>query len=286
MQAGFGASAYGHSGRHLRFVAIVAMLFLIDVWLWGRLAFGIVSERPGPTGETLIAVAAATASLLAIVAIWRTPLRPTITAAATPSRRHSLATHHSGHIVAMHLLDPDRIERTRLFDPCHLSTGSQIAASQTALRHRLTIILSGLTAEEVFAGESGSHTAGDLAIATRVGADMVGRYGMTGSLVSLATGRRSHNRFIDRVLDDARSRKELEALLRDSKRDSMRLMLENRHLIIAVRDALVRNNTLSPDDIRRVIDEADKRRHSDDEVLVDIRAAGERNRPLIRASEL
>lgn len=286
MQAGLSASAFGYSGRHLRFVAIVATLFVINVWLWGRLALGIASELPGPTGDTLIAVAAATASLLAIVTLWRNPLRPTVTAVATPSLRHSLATHHSGHIVAMHLLDPDRIERTRLSDPCNLSTGSRVAASQTALRHRLTIMLSGLTAEEVFAGESGSHTAGDLAIATRVGADMVGRYGMTGSLVSLATGPRSPSKFIDRVLDDARSRKELEALLRDTKRDSMRMMLENRHLIIAVRDALVRNNTLGPDDIRRVINEADKRRHSDDEVLVDIRAAGERNRPLIRTSEL
>ena len=113
---------------------------------------------------------------------------------------------------------------------------------------------------------------------------MVGRFGMTGSLVSMGTHRTKESAFVDKVLEDARTRKELEALLRDTKRDSMRHMLENRHLIIVLRDALLRQGVLTPDEVRRIIATAEDRRHNDDEVLVDLRLAGERTRPFVGAS--
>ena len=78
---------------------------------------------------------------------------------------------------------------------------------------------------------------------------------------------------------------ELEALLRDTKRDTMRLMLENRHLIVAVRDALLRKHELSADDIYQILDEAQERRHTDDQVLVDLRSASDRPRPLLGIAE-
>lgn len=286
MQAGFRASAFGRRGRHLRFVTIVSALALINVWLWSRLVLGVVAGQSNLTGDMLIAVVAATASLLAVFALWRNPLRRSVSAQSTPARRHALATHHSGHIVALHLLDPTRITRTSLSGPCVFSPATDPAMSQTALRNELSITLSGLTAEEVFAGESGSHTAADLTLATSIGADMVGRFGMAGSLVSLATAERRRGKFITRVLDDARTRKELEALLRDTKRDSMRIMLENRHLIIAVRDALLRIDALDSAEIRRIISDTEQRRNIDDEVLVDLRSVSERGRPLMSASEL
>lgn len=286
MRAGLIASVYGHSGRHLRFVTIVTTLVIVNLWLWARLALDLTSASPGVTAETVVAELAATVSLFAIIALWRDPLGSSSAAMATPSLRHSLATHHAGHIVAMHIQDPTRVTGTSLRDRCVLAPATVPPSTETSLRIELTTAFAGLCAEEVFAGESGSHSADDLARATVIGADMVGRFGMTGSMVSLATTRRRRAKFIDRVLDDARTRKELEALLRDSKRDSVRIMLENRHLIIALRDALMRNDSLSSSEIRRILNETEERRHSDDEVLVDLRSATDRTRPLASASEL
>lgn len=286
MQAGFNASAYGHSGRHLRLITIVTALVLVDLWLWIRLALNLATARMVANGETFIAVSAATISLLAMIALWRNPLSRNAAVMATPAGRHSLATHHAGHIVAMHLQDPSRVTRATVSDACLLTSPEVAPTSQTTLRAELHITLAGLSAEEIFAGESGSNAAADLATATSIGADMVGRFGMAGSLVSLATSRIKPAKFTDKVITDARTRKELEALLRDSKRDSMRIMLENRHLIIAVRDALVRNDSLSTSQIHRIIKDAEERRHGDDEVLVDLRSASDRNRPLTSASEL
>jgi hypothetical protein len=64
------------------------------------------------------------------------------------------------------------------------------------------------------------------------------------------------------------------------------MLLENRHLIIALRDALMRSHSLSASQIHRVIREAEERRHTDGDVLVDLRAATERTRPVVSVSEL
>ena len=282
MQAGSIASAY--SGRHFRFITVVTALIVVDMWLWVRLGLNLTST--GLTGELLVAVSAATVSLCAIVALWRNPLGSVSPAMATPALRHAQATHHAGHIIAIHTQDPTRISRARLSDPCTPAPPNVPQTSQTALRTELTIALAGISAEEIFSGESGAHAEADLARATVIGADMVGRLGMTGSLVSLATSRVKSARFVDKVLADARTRKELESLLRDSKRDSVRILLENRHLIIAVRDALMRNDSLKASEIHGIIHAAEERRHSDDEVLVDLRSASDRTRPLVSASEL
>ena len=193
----------------------------------------------------------------------------------TPALRQAIATHHAGHVVAAHFADPSRISRVDLATPCVHHRPTVPAITHSALRTELSIAVAGLTAEEIFAGESGSHAAADLANATRVGADMVGRYGMAGSLVSLDTSRPHRAKFVDRVLHDARTRKELEALLREAKRESVRLMLENRHQIIALRDALMRQPRLEPAQIRNILATVEHERNND-EVLVDLRIVGHR----------
>lgn len=148
--------------------------------------------------------------------------------------------------------------------------------THSALRAELGVEVAGITAEEIFSGESGAYAASDLTRATEIGADMVGRFGMTGSLVSLGTPKSRRRKFIARVLDDARTRKELEALLREVKRETIRNLLERRHLIVAVRDALMRKNRLEVRQLRAILANAERMRRTDDEVLVDLRVVGSR----------
>ena len=280
MQVGMVASAFG--GRQLRFVALLSALALINVWTWIRVLSG---PRSG-AAEIVIAALAGTAALLGLIALWRNPLHTMIVSVDTPAVRYALATHHAGHIVAAFREHPERLRRVDLHGPCTTHHLARTAPTQSAMRSELVVTMSGLSAEEVFTGESGTYTATDLAHATRLGADYVGRYGMSGSLVSLAATRTRRSRFIGRVLGDPRTRKELESLLRDVKRDSMRIMLENRHIIITLRDSLLRHGELSPGEIRRLADSAAELRHRDDEVLVDLRSVAERNRPLLDIKEI
>jgi hypothetical protein len=268
-------------GSRTLFVAVFTSLVIVNVWLWVDLLSSNGTGNSATSVEATIAIAIGSLALAALYLAWRHPVLPTAFRMSTPSLRFALATHQAGHIVATFLQDPNRLGKVQLAGPCAPQTSPVPTMTQQAMRDELAITLSGIAAEEIFTGESSAHAAADLARTTELGADMVGRFGMTGSLVSLATGRIRRSRFMEKVLEDARARKELEALLRDSKRDSMRSMLENRHLIITIRDELLRREQLTPTDIQLLFDEARSRRENADEVLVDLRAASERTRPFI-----
>lgn len=281
MQVGNHSSAVGRQRRHFRYVTLVTVLVALIAWLWVTLIAGLASGSIATQFVTTLALVIASVATLALIALWRKPLGPSLHASEPPTLRYARATHHAGHIVATFVENPQGISKLSLADRCHLPSQPALGQTHSNLRRNVRVALAGLTAEEIFTGESGTNVAADLAIATALGSDMVGRFGMTGSLVSLATGRIRRSAFVTRVIEDPRTRKELEALLRDAKRDTMRVMLENRHLIVAVRDALLRDHELAAGDIHRILNEAQERRRSDDHVLVDLRSAGDRSRPLL-----
>lgn len=260
------------SSRHLRNFVIV--LVAVNSCLWALI--GADAFQHAPLGNTglLVAGIAALAALGFAVALWRYPPTSVHRLLVLPSLRYSLATHHAGHIVAAHLADPTRIRRTRLADRCNHHTSIVPTVTETALRAEMTVALGGLVAEEIFAGESGAYAAGDLARATEIAANMVGSFGMAGSAVSLRSASGKQREFVARVLEDARARKDLEAVLSATKQETVRTLLGRRHTIVALRDALLRNGRLDPEQIRSIITRADRRRHDDDKVLVDLRVVG------------
>lgn len=278
MQAGIKLAAALRRRRRILFVAVFTSLVLVNVWLWVDLWR---NDRNAASVETTIAVAAGSIAVLALYVVWHNPIATVTAGMTTPSLRYTLATHQAGHIVAGFVDDPNRLGKVLLHGPCATRRSPVPQMTQQSLRNELAVTLSGVAAEEIFTGESTSTAANDLARSTELAADMVGRYGMTGSLVSLGTGNIRRSKFIDKVLADARTRKELEGLLRDSKRDSMRLMLENRHLIITIRDELLRKEQLTATEIQLLFDKARSKREDADEVLVDLRTASERSRPII-----
>jgi cell division protease FtsH len=262
---------------------LTTALVTINVWLWVRL-FGGAGDGPLLRSEIGLALTSTLVAVGATYMLWRNPLRRSARMMTTPALAQSLATHQAGHIVAAYVTEGPSITAAGLSTPCKTGSLPTTALTESSMRTELTRALAGIAAEEIFTGESGSHAAADLAWATELAANMVGRYGMSGSLVSLTPASRRQRRFIQSVLEDARARKELEAVLREAKRDATRLMLENRHIIIELRAALLRDQRLSAAQIDDCVAEADALRHSEDAVLVDLRTAGPR--PVVKASEL
>jgi hypothetical protein len=280
MRAGKIASAYGRSGRHLRFIALACALVIIDISLWVRLLTPDVTT----VGDTAFATIVATAAIISMLALWRRPLDRNTRMMATPALRQMLATHHAGHIVAAYVNNADGVRVVDMSKPCSHHTSEFPAVTQSVIRSEIVNVLSGMAAEEIFAGESGAHVEQDLARATAMGANMVGRFGMSGSLVSLSAPRPNRHTFVQRALDDPRTRKDLESILREAKRESVRLMLENRQAIVSIRDALMRHHRVTAHQISEIISQAQETRDHDDEVLVDLRIVGDRTRPVVSAA--
>ena len=131
--------------------------------------------------------------------------------------------------------------------------------SRSQLQALIQIAMGGQCAEEIFFGDVSTGPGGDLLYATNCAAEMVGTHGMNGSLVSYAAiqnGSFNDTNIVGRVLADDRGRDAVEALLQEQKDTAKRLLLENRHLVEALRDALLERHELIGSEITDVLEAA------------------------------
>jgi len=184
----------------------------------------------------------------------------------TTEERISIATHESGHATMAYLVGTGRklelLTIVKRKDSLGLLAHSELEERYTKRRSEalalIQISLGGMVAEEMFFGESGTGPGGDLVSATRVAVELVGSLGLGGSLVSLRAADSGvfGGDLISTVLGDSRARDAVEKLLHDQKAITTRLLTENRHIIEALRDALLDREELVDREITEVIETA------------------------------
>ncbi len=176
----------------------------------------------------------------------------------TEDEQRLIATHEAGHAVVAWLLAPNRtlevltiVKRGQALGLlAHGDTQEVYTHSSTDLRALVQIAMGGYVAEELFFGVTTTGPASDLAAATSTAAQMVGAAGMAGSLVSFVpTG---HN-LVAAVLSDTSSRERLETILDDARKTVTWLLTRNRHLVEALRDALLTRHELVGEEISEVL---------------------------------
>ncbi len=184
--------------------------------------------------------------------------------AYTAHETRLIATHESGHATMAHLVAPHRRlevlsiikRREALGMLAHGDSEDVFTRSRSEMLALIQIAMGGQVAEELFFGDISTGPGGDLAYATTVAAQMVGAVGMGGSLVSLAAvqnGALADSNLVGRVLSDPSGRAAVESILADQKQVARELLNANRHLVEALRDALIARHELVGREIRDVI---------------------------------
>lgn len=176
----------------------------------------------------------------------------------TEHEQRLIATHEAGHAVTAWLVAPGRtlevltiVKRgPALGLLAHSDTEEVYTHTSADLRALVQIAMGGIAAEELFFGDTTTGPASDLAAATRTAAQMVGAAGMTGSLVSFAASGRD---LVDAVLADPAARAQVEEVLGDARKAAAWLLSRNRHLVEALRDALLERHELVGDEITDVL---------------------------------
>jgi len=188
----------------------------------------------------------------------------------TAHERRLIATHEAGHATAAWLTAPERRlevltivkRRGALGLLAHGDREDVYTRSRAEMRALLQIALAGQCAEEIFFGDVSTGPGGDLLYATNAAAEMVGAHGMDGSLLSYAAVQSSSfsdTNLVGRVLADDRGRDAVEALLQEQKRQSRALLEGHRHLVEALRDALLEREELVGHEITDVLQAAQLR---------------------------
>ena len=184
--------------------------------------------------------------------------------AYTDYERQLISTHEAGHATAAYLCAPHRRleiltiikRRGSLGLLAHGDADDVFTRSRTEMLALIRIAMAGQVAEELFFGDVSTGPGGDLLYATNVAADMVGSCGMTDTLISYAavqSGAFNGSNIVGRVLADAEGRERVEKLLQEQKAAVKTLLSENRHLVAALRDALLDRSELIGREITDVL---------------------------------
>jgi cell division protease FtsH len=181
----------------------------------------------------------------------------------TPEEKRAIATHEAGHAVVAHVLSSDRKlevlsiikRRDSLGLLAHSDAEERFTRTAGELRGLVAISMGGLAAEELIFGQAGTGPAGDLAYATRVAAQMVGSYGMAGTLVSFEAVESGPVALgpVANVLADEHGRRAVEALLQAARERATSVLSAHRHLVDALVDALLEREELVGDEITAVL---------------------------------
>jgi ATP-dependent Zn protease len=190
--------------------------------------------------------------------------------AYTEHERRLIATHEAGHTVAAWLCTPERRlevltiikRREALGLLAHGDRADVYTRSRTEMTNLIRIAMGGQCAEQLWFGDVSTGPGGDLLYATNVAAQMVGACGMEGTLVSYAAiqnGPLNESNIVARVLGDKEGRERVEKVLADQKEFTLDLLDRNRHLVEALRDALLEHEELIGHQITDVLEAAQER---------------------------
>jgi ATP-dependent Zn protease len=183
--------------------------------------------------------------------------------------RCTIATHEAGHAVVAYLVGLDRklevLSIIKRKDALGLLAHSDKTERFTRRRSELIgvmqIAFGGMTAEELFFGEAGTGPSSDLAHATTIAAQMVGSFGMAGSLVSfeaIENGPITQG-IVAKVLGNEEGHNAVQKMLEQAKADTTKLLDEHRYLVEALRDELLARDELIGDEITDALQEAQAR---------------------------
>jgi cell division protease FtsH len=187
--------------------------------------------------------------------------------AYTVHEKRLIATHESGHATIAWLVAPQRRlevltivkRRDALGMLAHGDREDVFTRSRNEMLGLIQIAFGGQVAEELFFSDISTGPGGDLLYATNIAAQMVGAVGMTDTLISYGAiqgSAFSDTNLVGRVLGDSDGRARVEDILQQQKQRAHSLLEANRHLVEALRDALMERHELIGSEITDILEAA------------------------------
>jgi cell division protease FtsH len=189
------------------------------------------------------------------------------------SEKRIVAYHEAGHaLIAKLLPSADPVYKVSIV-PRGFSLGQTLQlpekdkylTSKTDLLDRLVILLGGRVAEELVFFEVNTGDSDDISKATEIAVRMVSEFGMSDEIGPMALRRPNEEVFLGRDISSRRSRyseetskiidKEVKSIISDARNRALKLLKENMARLIKIADYLLERESLSGEDIDKIIKE-------------------------------
>jgi cell division protease FtsH len=181
--------------------------------------------------------------------------------------REAVATHEAGHATVAYIVGKGRRlevlsiikRRGSLGLLAHSDEEERLTRTRSEMESSIAIALGGLAAEEICLGESGTGPGADLAHATALAAQMVGSFGMAGSLISyeaVSDGPLSRSNLVGKILANTETKQKVEDILETQRSRVLEVLAENRDVHAALVAALLERDELVREEILEVIEKA------------------------------
>jgi cell division protease FtsH len=186
----------------------------------------------------------------------------------TEAERRTIATHEAGHATVAYLVGKSRklevlsiIKRKDALGLlAHSDKEERFTMAKSEIEALIQISFGGMVAEEIFFGEPTTGPSSDLMYATGAAAMMVGSLGMYGSLISYdavqGPGGGGAN-LASKVLSTDDGKDKIERILFEAKTSVTAMLEDYRHIVEALRDALLERDELIGDEILATIRHAE-----------------------------
>jgi cell division protease FtsH len=185
----------------------------------------------------------------------------------TEAERRMIATHEAGHAAIAWLVGRGRSldvlsivkRRDMLGLLAHSDAEERFTRTKSEMRALIQIAMGGMAAEELYFGESSSGVGGDLISATKTACQMIGALGMGSSLIADASpGLTGTTDPAVKILEHRTGRDEVDRLLARCKAEADSMLRQHRHIVEALRDALLERDELVGGEIESVIASASR----------------------------
>lgn len=207
--------------------------------------------------------------------------------AYTDYERQLIATHEAGHTTMAWLVAPHRrlevlsiIKRKDALGMlAHGDTEEVYTRSRKEMLALIQIAFGGQCAEEIWYGDVSTGPGGDLLYATQAAAQMLGQCGMGDTLISfgaIQNGSFNYSNIVGRVLADTQGRQLVEELLVEQKAVTRQLLADNKHLVEALRDALLDRDELIGAEITDVLRAAHAKHLEAEQAVIDLTVVEQR----------
>ena len=180
------------------------------------------------------------------------------------------AYHEAGHaLVAWELPGADPIHKVSIIPRGMAMGATQLLPEEdrhyypkTYLMNRLSVALAGRVAEKIVFNDMSSGAQNDLKEATSLAEKMVAQWGMSDKVGPLNLGRGEEHPFLGRELAQPKRYseemawlmdQEIRKLLTDAELKAEEILINNKHILDNLAEALIKEEVLERDDVERII---------------------------------